>query len=1055
MARILAIALIAAGSLLRPHSAAGERFDDLDNSAIEGTIRDSTGALVTGAHVLARNQTTGVETAVPASPEGRYRISITQPGVYSIKATASGFRDEEHSDIQVVSGRRVTVDLTLTPAGVSEQATVVASATPLIDTTRTVVGDTIGAREIDELPIVNRDPLQLVFLMGGVTDAPLSTADLADEGAGVFLRGTPEEAGLFSLTGAPATSNNLTIDGLDNNDDRTARERISLNPESIAEVQIITNQYAAEYGRASGGRINLRTRGGGNRLGGDAYGFFGDESLNANSFFRNARGLGRIPQQEIREGVVISGPIRADRDFFFGGYERLDLPDSAEVDAIVPVRSNPAFPLPAPNRPAAPGSEVAQFIDEIRTPETRNLFNGRVDFNFTQLHNASFRADAVLGANKRGFPGGTRLPDSIAVEGRNSESVSITDNLILSAKFVNQFRFQYSRLKPRRSADLNSTAIVIEDPFRITAGAFTGSDSSPAFTRREDRNQFQDTVSLLFGGHMLKTGADVQLVGATFTDLFATGGEYTFATVSDFLSNAPRRFVQRFDTESRQSNNVLGFFFQDEWKIQPNLTMSYGMRWDNESIVEDRDNFSPRLAIAWDPFGGKLSRSKGMRQPGRTVVRAGFGLFYNRALLRTIDDFSLGRSTLIVDSDIEPDVLRSVHFPSPLTDRSAIERFGISETEFLRRVSPDLEIPYTVQTGLGIERQITRTMVVGIDYIFTRGVHLWRETNVNAPALPPGFATLTEFLTSRDFDNRAGRDGSRPITGANADVVRFTQGTTTSTSAGAISVVNGLRIVSLGLNAPRSSNITAALRAINFLRPDPSLTQVEQLESTGSSFYNGMIVSVRQSLGKRATFRATYTLSKYVDEGTTNTASPQNLVDRRAERAISLQDQRHRMTFSGTFSVPQVNIDLSPTVVIGSSRPFNIGSGVDRNLNDIQNDRPNFTREIGRPEWRRPGDAGDAAVKEALVLSPIGSDGNLPRNYGIGPGTRGLNLRASRTFSVSEHVRVRPAIDVFNVLNATIFSFGSEFINRDDSDFLTARRTQRPRIVQLGVKVSF
>jgi len=140
----------------------------------------------------------------------------------------------------------------------------------------------------------------LVFLLGGVTEAPLSTSELADEGRGVFLRGTPEEAGSFSLTGAPATSNNITIDGLDNNDDRSARERITLNVDSIAEVQIITNQYAAEYGRASGGRINIRTRAGANSFHGDGSVYFGDESLNANTYFRNARGLGRV--LDLRDG---------------------------------------------------------------------------------------------------------------------------------------------------------------------------------------------------------------------------------------------------------------------------------------------------------------------------------------------------------------------------------------------------------------------------------------------------------------------------------------------------------------------------------------------------------------------------------------------------------------------------------------------------------------------------------------------------------------------------------------------------------------------------------
>jgi hypothetical protein len=232
----------------------------------------------------------------------------------------------------------------------------------------------------------------------------------------------------------------------------------------------------------------------------------------------------------------------------------------------------------------------------------------------------------------------------------------------------------------------------------------------------------------------LKAGGDLQFVRSSFTDLFATGGQYTFETVEDFLANTPARFAQRFNTESRLSNNVTGLFVQDEWKVKPNLTLSLGVRWDNESILSDRDNFSPRVAIAWDPFGGKLSRkSKGLAESGKTVVRAGFGLFYNRALLRTIDDFSLGTSTTIVDSENAPEVLLSVRFPQALADQSIINRFGLQETRFLRRISDELEIPHTIQTGFGIERQFGKNLAVTADYVFTRGAHLWREANVNAP----------------------------------------------------------------------------------------------------------------------------------------------------------------------------------------------------------------------------------------------------------------------------------------------------------------------------------
>jgi Carboxypeptidase regulatory-like domain/TonB dependent receptor len=1030
------------------------RADDLDNTRFEGVVRDSAGAVISGATVVALHTGTGVERSTLTSADGRYRISVNAPGDYKLKAFAAGFKDEERNQTEVTSGRTVTVDFAMSPAGVTEQVNVVSSAAPLIDTSRTVAGDTLIRRELEELPMIDRDPLQLVFLLGGVAEAPLSTSQLGDEGRGVFLRDSPEEAGSFSLTGAPATSNNITIDGLDNNDDRTARERITLNPESVSELQIITNQYAAEYGRASGGRINIRTRGGANGYKGEGYFFFGDESLNANTYFRNARGLGRIPQQQRREGALISGPIRKQKEFFFVSYERLDVPDSVEVNALVPVGTNPLFPLPGPNNPVPAGDPVGLFTDELSTPETRNLINTRVDLNFNPSRNGSVRLDLLRGENKRGFPGVTRLADTILIQGRNSDSISYTDNWIISNSIVHQGRFQYSRLLPRNKTDADSIGVIIKEP-RLTAGSFTGSDASPAFNREERRIQIQDNLSIIRGNHLIKFGGDVQFIRSTFADLFAAGGEFTFDGVEEFLANQPSRFVQRFETTSRVENDVIGLFAQDEWRLRPNLTLSAGVRWDNETVLDDRRNFSPRMAIAWDPGGARLFRSfKRLAEPGKTVVRAGFGVFYNRALLRTIDDFSLGRTTTIVDSNISAALLSAVRFPQPITNQSLVTQFGVSETKFLRRVDQNIEIPYTIQSGLGIERQLGKKLVVTADYIYTRGAHLWRETNVNAPVLPSGFLSFTEYLASRDFDNRPSASGQRPVAGSNADIVRFDTGANTSTSSGAIKVENGLRVLTLGLNAPRSSNISAALNAIRSLRENPSLNEIELLESTGNSFYHGGIFSTRYALGRRVHFRAVYTLSKYIDEGTTNTASPQDLNDRRAERALSLQDQRHRISFSGLFRIPLLEVDIASIVSMGSSRPFNIGAGFDRNLNDIENDRPNFLADIGRPEWRRPGSAGATEIRNQLALAPIGSTGNLPRNYGLGPGTRAIDLRVSRSLKINERLRLRAAVDAFNVFNSTVFSFGSEFIDRDDADFLVPRRTQRPRSIQLSLKLS-
>ena len=652
--------------------------DDLDNFILEGNVRDSTGASIEGAVVVVNSSATGLELRSVTDSEGRFRLTLSQPGPYVLRVCSSGFTERSLEGV-ALSGRRQVEEVRLEPAGVSIEVSVKPEGNRLVDPARTVVGETFGSNSFESIPLFGQDPLKMVLLMGGATEAPLSTSDLADEGPGVFVRSTPEEAGIFSLAGAPATSNNFTVDGLDNNDDRTARERISLSIESVAEVQVITNQYAAEYGRASGGRINLKTKSGSNAWRGDASIVFGDESLNANSFFRNARGLKRLPQQRYRAAGLMSGPLRANSHFVLFSLERIVQPDSAEIRALVPVLTQPAFPLPLPNQPGSAKDGVGLFFDEISTPDVRWLSNLRLDF----WNSLNARLDVVRGSNKRGFPGGSRLPASMLVESRNSDSISLSQTWIPNSHLFNQARFQFSRLLPRNRPRSAGTEILILEPARIVAGPFSGSESAPAFTREETRLQVQETVTAAFGNHVLKTGTDIQLIRSEFTDLFATGGQFTFESVAKFLAAKPSRFVQRFDTDSRLANNVVGVFIQDEWRFLPNLTLSFGGRWDNESIVADRNNISPRLSVAWDPLQGSGS--------GKTVIRAGFGIFYNRALLRTLDDFKLGKQSFIVDSDFTPSLLALTRFPTPLFDRSLAERLGVRQSDFLRKSERRLE----------------------------------------------------------------------------------------------------------------------------------------------------------------------------------------------------------------------------------------------------------------------------------------------------------------------------------------------------------------------------
>ena len=321
----------------------------------------------------------------------------------------------------------------------------------------------------------------------------------------------------------------------------------------------------------------------------------------------------------------------------------------------------------------------------------------------------------------------------------------------------------------------------------------------------------------------------MQRIKSTFIDLSDASGTFNFDSAGDFLAGDPSRFRQNFQTSSTQRNTYLGFFAQDEMRVKPNLTVSFGLRWEEETILPDHNNFGPRVAFAYDPF-----------KSGKTVIRGGAGIFYNRALLRTIDDFTLGARQLFFDSndlfdptgqasaaDFQRAFLRNnIHFPQAITADSAIvKQFGVLNSGFSRRLDPALRIPESYQANVGFERELGRTFVFEANYTWNRGLHLWREFNVNAPRLPAGFKNFSEYLASRDFINfRSGSLGARPLYGAATagDLVRFTLSPLVPANPNAISRVIefGVPISVFNLNSFTSTTVTdVALAALNNLRP--------------------------------------------------------------------------------------------------------------------------------------------------------------------------------------------------------------------------------------------
>ncbi|MCI0665294.1 MAG: TonB-dependent receptor, partial [Acidobacteria bacterium] len=688
------------------------------------------------------------------------------------------------------------------------------------------------------------------------------------------------------------------------------------------------------------------------------------------------------------------------------------------------------------------------------------------DLRHSDQHELFAFSTLARNRDERGFPGGRRTLDTLRQTGRDSQSIALSDNLVISSHAVNSARFQFSRLMPADapSADNPVVIIDIDDPRdrnsnanpltrsgRLTAGASTlgGVD------RREDRYQFQDTLSYAYRAHTLRIGCDIQLIYSRFIDLEDSTGTFTFATPADFLANQPSRYLHRFKNASELHNNYQGVYIQDDWRILPNLSLSIGLRWDNETILKDRNNFGPRLSFAWDPL-----------KSNKTVVRAGYGIFYNRALLRTLDDFILTSNATLVDTNNEAAkrLLSELQFPSVMVPSDQrIKETGVRESGFIRRLSRDFRIPESYQASFGFERQIDWNSKIEVNYVFNRGLHLWREVNANAPQPPADFGDFTDYLTSRDFDNR--RDpvtGNRPITNTgNADTVRFTLSETPSET-----LREGLgRVIVFGLNNPSTSNLTsgmnAALAVIRSFRPDPKLTQIEELQSRGNSSYHGVSFEYQRRMTTRGFARASYTLSKLIDDGVVNTSSPLIAGDFRRERTLSLMDSRHRIAASGFYEFPDwlLRLNLAGTFNFTTSRPFNIGAnGNDRNLDDVDNDRPNFIGNLDSIRWRRPGTSIDQGLFESFSLPVIGSSGNLGRNAGRGPNTYSLNLRVSRPFHYRGERKFEVRIEVFNPFNTPVFSYGAEFVDYTPSasgDFLAPRRTIKPRTMRVGLKFEF
>ena len=864
--------------------------DSATTATLIGSVRDAAGAAVPVAGVTLRNLTTNQTRRVVVEADGSYRVSSLTVGDYQVRVEAEGFTPYINPTVTLVLGRTTTLDITLHPAGVSAEVTVT-DRPPALDTTSTSSTTSIDPERIEELPVNSRNYLQFTLLAPGV--AP-SSQQASSGGSGATQAGPLADSG-FTFGGLRPRSNTISIDGLDNTDETIGATRVALSPEIVREFQIINNGLSAEFGGAAGGAINVVTKTGSNDWHGDVFTFLQNERVNAREPFSDPPPASRLRFRRFQPGGALGGPLMRDRLFFYAAAEQehLSAEDEAEINRAARTRINSLLASGF-----APGLSVRSLTGgRFRTGSDETEAALKLTYIAGTKHTLNFRF-AFTNARDRGDAfNGDVLSERSARGSAYTKDYQVTDSAIsvLSPRLINDLRFQAStRRAVTRAGDTTGTGI------EIAGLAHFGRPYDAEGIRRETRQQFVDSVSLISPRSEWKAGATVNHVSLSDDARDGTGGIYVFPTLDDFAAGRPAIWRQAFgDSRTRFGITSFGGFLQNQWRVTPELTLNLGARYDVERLPApfrtDANNFTPRFGLAWSPRK-------------EWVVRGGFGLFYDRLPLAFLNRALQKNSTQSFEqAATDTDAARV--FAATNGGRSITPVPGIAPSVF--RADPHFVTPYSLQANIGVEHQLSEDLTLRADYLFTRGVHLPRTRNINL--LPPVILTT-------------------------------------------------INAAALGVPNPTPQQLGRSVFGPG--RVDPRFDAVYQLEDSASSTYNGLTLALNKRLSNEFELLASYTLSKTTDDASDFDEQPANPFNLRAERALSRQDVRQRFVLSSLFDLPigeedeqaqesegllstaLGHIEVAPIITLSSGRPVNALTGADEERSRAY---PLASRPLGLP----------------------------------------------------------------------------------------------------------